>query len=91
MVNENLQRVMIQIDNPKQDFSGLVQFFAGFGVELDKDYGIVPINPSIKRFLIRGWATSKAIESIRHQAGIKVFADPHIGHNTTSNQEAGHL
>lgn len=49
------------------------------GVELDDDYGVVPIDASLTHFVTRGQASHGALESIQTQFGARVFNDGVVG------------
>jgi hypothetical protein len=82
------KRVLIQIDNPIQNFDELTKLFEQFGIELDKEYGLIPINPLLHQYVARGFGDSKAILQLKQKAGIKVFSDPDIKPDDNGNSES---
>ena len=85
--NDVKKRIVIQIDNPNQDFNELTKFFYQLGIELDKGYGMIPINLSLHRYVVRGFGNSTARENLKQIEGIKVFSDPDIESHDKGNKE----
>lgn len=59
------------------DPESLTSSLAALGVQVDLEYGAVPIDPLKLRFALRGSASVDVIE--RLDSAIEVFADPHVG------------
>ena len=49
------------------------------GVQVDKDYGAVPIDLERSRFVLRGTASRAAVEALAGDPSFQIFADPQIG------------
>jgi len=50
----------------------------GTGVEIDADYGPIPINPAIGRYVVRGKATLEARAKAEKISGVRLFADTRV-------------
>jgi hypothetical protein len=60
------------------DPESLIGALEGLGVQVDRSYGAVPIDPLKLRFVLRGTANADAIEAAAHDPTVEVFADPHV-------------
>lgn len=71
---------IIQIDGRPTPFamSDVVRLLHETGVELDTDYGPVPVNPSLGRFVVRGTADDEARRRAEAIPGVRLFADPRV-------------
>jgi hypothetical protein len=47
----------------------------GVGVNLDADYGPVPVNPQLGRYVVRGTASPDARARAEQIPGVRFFAD----------------
>ena len=56
----------------------VLQLFHGTGIEVDTEYGPIPVNPALGRFVVRGLADEEARERAERIPGVKLFADPRI-------------
>lgn len=56
----------------------LIDLLVAHGVEVDADYGAVPIDPRESRFILRGTAQASVIEALGRDPDIDVFADPQV-------------
>lgn len=74
------RRSIIQIDRPgeKLDMASAMSIFADTGVELDRSYGPVPINPAIGRYVLRGTATPEAKARAERLPGVRFFSESRI-------------
>jgi hypothetical protein len=70
-------RYVIQLERPGEpvDMEFVRTLLGGTGVELDAGYGPVPVNPSLGRFVVRGFASPEARALAERIPGIKFFAD----------------
>jgi len=70
-------RYVIQLERPgdRVDMEFVRDLLGGTGVELDAEYGPVPVNPSLGRFVVRGFASPEARALAERIPGIKFFAD----------------
>jgi hypothetical protein len=59
------------------DRESLTSSLAALGVQVDLEYGVVPIDPLKLRFALRGSASAEVIEKL--DSTIEVFTDPHVG------------
>jgi hypothetical protein len=71
---------IIQIDGRPTPLamSDVVQLLHETGVELDTDYGPVPVNPALGRFVVRGIADDEARRRAEAIPGVRLFADPRV-------------
>ena len=70
-------RYIIQVDRPGErvDMAAIRALLDGAGVALDPDYGPVPINPKLGRYVVRGVASPDARERAEQIPGVRFFAD----------------
>ncbi len=70
-------RYIIQVDIPveKADLSAIRELLANTGVELDPDYGPILINPTLGRYVVRGFASPEARAKAEEIPGVRFFAD----------------
>jgi len=70
-------RYVIQLERPGErvDMEFVRALLGGTGVELDAGYGPVPVNPSLGRFVVRGFASPEARALAGRIPGIKFFTD----------------
>jgi len=70
-------RYVIQLERPgdRVDMEFVRDLLGGTGVELDAEYGPVPVNPTLGRFVVRGFASPEARALAERIPGIKFFAD----------------
>lgn len=70
-------RYIIQVDRPGElvDMAAIRSLFEGLGVALDLDYGPVPINPTLGRYVVRGSASPDARARAEQIPGVRFFAD----------------
>ncbi len=74
------RQFLIQIEQPskKLDLAQIYEILAGTGVEVDKGYGPINVNPKLGRYVVRGWATSDARARAEKIQGVRFFGDPKI-------------
>ena len=72
--------IIIQIERPGETLAmdDAVSMLAGTGLELDRSYGPIPVNPSLGRFVVRGSGDSGARARAAAIPGVTLFADPRI-------------
>ncbi len=71
-------RYIIQVDRPpseRVDMAAIRALFDGVGVTLDLDYGPVPLNPQLGRYVVRGTASPDARARAEQIPGVRFFAD----------------
>jgi hypothetical protein len=71
-------RYIIQIDLPttaNQNLDALAEELTGTGVELDRSYRPVCINPKLGRYVMRGTASPEARHAAERISGIQFFSD----------------
>ena len=71
---------IIQIDGRPAPLgmSDVLQLLRETGVEVDEEYGPIPVNPALGRFVVRGLADEGARRRAEAIPGVKFFADPRI-------------
>lgn len=71
------QAVLIQVDHPEQQFkmSTALALLEGMDIKLDPDYGPILIDPKRGRYVLRGTATTEALEEAKRIPGVRLFAD----------------
>lgn len=76
----DMSAVIIQIDRPgrKLAMETVAELLEGTGVEIDADYGPIPINPAIGRYVVRGRATIAAKARAEKISGVRLFADARV-------------
>ena len=72
---------IIQIDGRPAPLamSDVLRLLRETGVEVDTEYGPIPVNPALGRFVVRGLADEAARERAEAIPGVRLFADPRIG------------
>ncbi|MFN8558608.1 MAG: hypothetical protein U0531_15125 [Dehalococcoidia bacterium] len=75
--SEASQTVLIQVDLPGAavDMAVVRALLGGAGVEIDPDYGPIPINPALGRYVVRGRGTAAARRAAERLPGVRLFAD----------------
>ena len=75
-----MRQFLIQLDRPgkKVDLSFIQKLLKDTGVELDKQYGPICVNPSLGRYVVRGIATPEARAKAEEIPGVRFFADARI-------------
>src|SRR5213079_3336282 len=70
-------RYVIQLERPGErvDMEFVRALLGGTGVELDAEYGPVPVNPGLGRFVVRGFASPEARAVAERIPGVRFFAD----------------
>jgi len=70
-------RYIIQVDRPGErvDMATIRALLDSAGVTLDPNYGPVPINPQLGRYVVRGVASPDARERAERIPGVRFFAD----------------
>ncbi|MGH7548120.1 MAG: hypothetical protein ACREMM_08090 [Gemmatimonadales bacterium] len=70
-------RYIIQVDRPGErvDMATMRALLGGAGVALDPDYGPIPINPQLGRYVVRGMASPDARARAEQIPGVRFFAD----------------
>ena len=70
-------RYIIQVDRPGErvDMATIRALLDGVGVAVDADYGPVPINPTLGRYVVRGVASPDARQRAEQIPGVRFFAD----------------
>jgi len=70
-------RYIIQVDRPGErvDMATIRALLEGAGVALDVDYGPIPINPQLGRYVVRGMASPDARARAEQIPGVRFFAD----------------
>ncbi len=70
-------RYIIQVDRPGErvDMATIHALLDGAGVTVDPDYGPVPINPQLGRYVVRGSASPDARARAEEIPGVRFFAD----------------
>ncbi|HEX9485650.1 MAG TPA: hypothetical protein VF976_01175 [Gemmatimonadales bacterium] len=70
-------RYIIQVDRPGErvDMPTIRALLDGVGVTVDPDYGPVPINPQLGRYVVRGSASPDARARAEQIPGVRFFAD----------------
>ena len=70
-------RYIIQVDRPGErvDMATIRALLDGVGVAVDPDYGPVPINPKLGRYVVRGVASPDARQRAEQIPGVRFFAD----------------
>lgn len=70
-------RYVIQLERPGErvDMQFVRALLADTGVELDSEYGPIPVNPSLGRFVVRGVASPEARALAEQIPGVRFFAD----------------
>lgn len=72
-----VERYIIQVERPGErvDMAAIRALLGDTGVELDVDYGPVPINPKLGRYVVRGVASPDARARAETIPGVRFFAD----------------
>jgi hypothetical protein len=72
--------VLIQIERPGESLAmdDAVSMLAGTGLELDRSYGPILVNPRLGRFVVRGSGDAGARARAAAIPGVTLFADPRI-------------
>ena len=70
-------RYIIQVDRPGErvDMAAIRGLLDGLGITLDLDYGPIPINPTLGRYVVRGSASPDARARAEQIPGVRFFAD----------------
>ncbi len=70
-------RYVIQLERPGErvDMEFVRALLGDTGVELDAAYGPVAVNPSLGRFVVRGFASPEARAVAERIPGVRFFAD----------------
>ncbi len=70
-------RYIIQVDRPgaRVDMAAIRALLDEAGVALDPDYGPIPINPKLGRYVVRGLASPDARARAEQIPGVRFFAD----------------
>jgi hypothetical protein len=70
-------RYIIQVDRPGErvDMASIRALLDGVGVTLDADYGPVPVNPQLGRYVVRGTASPDARARAEQIPGVRFFSD----------------
>ena len=70
-------RYIIQVDRPGErvDMATIRALLDSAGVTLDPNYGPVPINPQLGRYVVRGVASPDARQRAEQIPGVCFFAD----------------
>ena len=70
-------RYIIQVDRPGErvDMAAIRSLLDGLGITLDLDYGPIPINPTLGRYVVRGTASPDARARAEQIPGVRFFAD----------------
>ncbi|HWN81046.1 MAG TPA: hypothetical protein VNM87_03015 [Candidatus Udaeobacter sp.] len=74
------RRYLIQIDRPGESFDmqRVLRLFEGTGIEIDRGYGPVPVNPAKGRFVVRGMGTAASRKQAEGIPGVLFFSEPAI-------------
>lgn len=80
MSDRTLRRFLIQMDLPGQalDIERAVALLEPRGVELDRSYGPICIDPAMGRYVVRGTATDAARQLVEQIPGVQLFRDSPI-------------
>jgi hypothetical protein len=80
MKSREEQRLMIQIEHPQGElaFGDAERLLGLTGIELDKSYGPILVNPKKGRYVVRGFASPAAVAKAKALPGVSVFADAPI-------------
>jgi hypothetical protein len=75
-----LRRFLIQMDLPGQplDMESAVALLEPRGVEVDRSYGPICLNPAMGRYVVRGTATEATRQLVEQISGIQLFRDSPI-------------
>jgi hypothetical protein len=78
--DRDISSVIIQVDLPggKLAMEAVSKLLEGTGIEIDANYGPIPINPAIGRYVVRGRATLEARAKAEKIPGVRLFADTRI-------------
>lgn len=78
--DSDMSSVIIQVDRPgrKLAMEAVNKLLEGTGVEIDANYGPIPINPAIGRYVVRGRATPAARAKAEKIPGVRLFADARV-------------
>ena len=70
-------RYIIQVDRPGErlDMAAIRALLDEAGVALDPDYGPIPVNPQLGRYVVRGVASPDARARAEQIPGVRFFAD----------------
>lgn len=73
-------RVIIQIERPeavghRMRMEDARELLKDTGIELDDDYGPIPVNPKLGRYVVRGVASQDARRRAEILQGVTIFAD----------------
>jgi hypothetical protein len=70
-------RYIIQVDRPGErvDMAAIRSLLDGLDITLDLDYGPIPINPTLGRYVVRGSASPDARARAEQIPGVRFFAD----------------
>ena len=76
----NLERIIIQCDLQDENakLSTVDEKFKGTGLNLDKNYGPILINPKLHRYVVRGFVDQNTKAKISKLTGVKVFSDSKV-------------
>ena len=71
------ERYIIQVERPGEriDMAAVRVLLGDTGVELDADYGPVPVNPKLGRYVVRGLASPDARARAEAIPGVRFFAE----------------
>jgi hypothetical protein len=71
---------IIQVERPgkKLGMSDIQSLLEGTGIQLDSNYGPIPVNPKLGRYVVRGKATPEAKAKAERIPGVRFFADAKI-------------
>lgn len=77
MADSDKARYVIQLERPGErvDMEFVRALLGDTGVELDAEYGPIPVNPNLGRFVVRGVASPEARAQAERIPGIRFFAD----------------
>lgn len=80
MSEKKAQRLMIQIEHLQGalDLGDAEKLLRSTGIELDKSYGPILVNPKKGRYVVRGFASPAAVAKAKALPGVSVFADAPI-------------
>jgi len=78
---ETAKRYIFVISRPSgvaTDPESLIRVLEDLGIQVDREYGAVPVDPFKLRFALRGTANADVIERVERDSTIEILTDPQV-------------
>ncbi|MGA8368151.1 MAG: hypothetical protein ACLQMT_08170 [Candidatus Acidiferrales bacterium] len=81
MADPDRRQYLIQIERKGKSLTlnQISEVLEKAGVELDPGYGPIKVNPTLPRYVVRGWANKSARAKAEKIAGVQFFSDLGVG------------